>query len=49
LTELDDFFKELTKWEENVLEKSIKGKEMRQTHFKNLSDIEIKGLYTPLD
>jgi len=49
LTELDDFFKELTKWEENVLEKSIKGKEMRQTQFKNLSDIEIKGLYTPLD
>ena len=49
MTELDDFFKELTKWEENVLEKSIKGKEMRQTQFKNLSDIEIKGLYTPLD
>jgi len=49
LTELDDFFKELTKWEENILEKSIKGKEMRQTQFKNLSDIEIKGLYTPLD
>ncbi len=49
MTELDDFFKELTKWEENVLEKSIKGKEMRQMQFKNLSDIEIKGLYTPLD
>ncbi len=49
MTELDDFFKELTKWEETVLEKSIKGKEMRQTQFKNLSDIEIKGLYTPLD
>lgn len=49
MTELDDFFKELMKWEESVLEKSIKGKEMRQTQFKNLSDIEIKGLYTPLD
>jgi len=49
LTELDDFLKELTKWEENILEKSINGKEMRQTQFKNLSDIEIKGLFTPLD
>lgn len=49
MTELDDFLKELTKWEENILEKSINGKEMRQTQFKNLSDIEIKGLFTPLD
>jgi len=49
LTELDDFLKELTKWEENILGKSINGKEMRQTQFKNLSDIDIKGLFTPLD
>ncbi len=49
MTELDDFLKELTKWEENILGKSINGKEMRQTQFKNLSDIDIKGLFTPLD
>ena len=31
------------------MEKLEKSKEMRQPQFKNLSDIEIKGLYTPID
>jgi methylmalonyl-CoA mutase N-terminal domain/subunit len=49
MAEFDDLTKELEKWEGKNITEANNLKELRQTHFKNLSDIEIKGLYTPLD
>ncbi len=41
--------KELEKWEKDCYSKLIDKKPERKEKFKNLSEIEIKNLYTPLD
>ena len=47
MTETNDIEKEKEKWEENILKDATKKE--RQKSFRNLSDIEIKRLYTPND
>jgi methylmalonyl-CoA mutase N-terminal domain/subunit len=49
LTELNKLDKELSKWENETLNKTIQESGERLQNFKNLSNIDIKGLYTPLD
>lgn len=46
---MDKLDKELSKWENETLNKFIQKAGERQVSFKNLSNVEIKGLYTPID
>ncbi len=45
----DDIENQMEQWEKRCLKSTLDAQEERKKSFKNLSDIEIKRIYTPLD